>query len=98
VQFFSRKWAKDAGEIVDIHSVDNDDPHDYDVLISDINQKILANELSEVAGVKYHSVATEKDANEVVDVGKGFVFGRNSRLMFPGGCFFSEIRVRHVHT
>ena len=83
VQFFSRKWTKDSGEIVDIHSVDNDDPHGYDVLIPDINQKILANELSEVADVKYHSVATEKDANEVVDVGKGFVFGRNSRLMFP---------------
>jgi hypothetical protein len=52
-------------------------------MITDINQDVLGNELSEIAGVKYLSHATKEDADKFITRGEGFIYGRNNRLMFP---------------
>ena len=50
VLFYTRKWSEEApemGEFVDIHNINSENPHDYDILIQDV----LGNELSEIADV-----------------------------------------------
>lgn len=57
-------------------------PKDFDVLITDVTAKILRDEIAEIAGVPYLKRAT-KDENKKIDIGTGFAYGLNSRIMFP---------------
>ncbi|KAI9767813.1 MAG: hypothetical protein M1840_005494 [Geoglossum simile] len=84
--FFARKsqqQARDRGEFVDIHDIGGPDPHGYDVLITDVDEKTLRSEIAEIVGVPYLGKSTESDANAVVRVGHGYLFGRNIRTIFP---------------
>ena len=57
-------------------------PKDYDVLITDVTARILRDEVAEIAGVPYLKRAT-KDENKKIDIGTGFAYGFNSRIIFP---------------
>ncbi len=84
--FFARKRqeeARDRGEFVDIHDIGGVDPKDFDVLITDIDDEKLRSEIAEVMGIQYLAKATEADANTVVEIGRGYIFGRNIRTIFP---------------
>lgn len=84
--FFARKHqeeARDRGEFVDIHDIGGIDPKDFDVLITDINDEKLRSEIAEVVGIQYLAKATEADANTMVEIGRGYIFGRNVRTIFP---------------
>jgi hypothetical protein len=84
--FFTEKRAKERierGEFVDIHDIGRADPTDYDVLITDVDDSILRSQISELVGVPYLQEATKEEANKVVETGSGFLYGRNSRTIFP---------------
>ena len=84
--FFARKHqeeARDRGEFVDIHDIGGIDPKDFDVLITDIDNKKLRSEVAEVVGIQYLAKATEAEANKVVDIGHAYIFGHNSCTIFP---------------
>ncbi|KAG0131906.1 hypothetical protein HOY82DRAFT_453268, partial [Tuber indicum] len=66
-----------------IHEIGGFNPKDFDVLISDIGASQLKHEIADVAGIPYHSPATEQEANTVVQVGDCFIYGPNLRTMFP---------------
>jgi hypothetical protein len=83
--FYVRKnleEARDRGEFIDIHDVGNVDPKDYDVLITDVNDEKLQSEIAKVMGIPYHTKATEADANKVVKISDGIVYGRMLRMKF----------------
>lgn len=75
--------ARDRGEFVDIHDIGGIDPKDFDVLITDIDEEKLRSEIAEVMGIQFLAKATEEDANTVVEIGHGYIFGRNVRTIFP---------------
>jgi hypothetical protein len=75
--------ARDRGEFIDIHDVGGMNSNDYDVLITDIDNKKMRSEISEAVGIQYLVKATEADANKVVEVGHGYVYGPKFRTIFP---------------
>ena len=75
--------ARDRGEFIDIHDVGGVDPKDYDVLITDIDSKKLRSEIAEVIGIPYLAKASEADANKVVEIGHGIVYGPKFRSILP---------------
>ena len=84
--YFARKRqqdARDRGEFIDIHDVGSADPADYDVLLSDVDDKKLRTQIAELVGMPYHAKATAEDANKVVEIGDCFIYGRNFRTIFP---------------
>jgi hypothetical protein len=84
--FFTEKKAKEAidrGEFIDIHDVGGVEPEDFDVLISDMNHNNLRSDVAELIGMPYLGKATTDEANKVVDVGHGIVYGRKLRPILP---------------
>jgi hypothetical protein len=84
--FFARKRqeeARDRGEFVNIYDIGGIDPKDFDVLITDIDNEKLRFEIAEVIGIQYLAKATKADANTMVEIGRGYIFGRNVRTIFP---------------
>jgi hypothetical protein len=79
----SQQEAIDRGQFVDIHAIDGPDPNSYDVLIKDVDEKILRSDIAKIVGVPYLGEDTESDVNTKVEVGHGFIFGRNLRTIFP---------------
>ena len=65
------------------------DPRGYDVLINDIDHEKLQHEIAEVVGIPYHLPASKEDADKVVNIGEGFIYGKseiyggNPRTIFP---------------
>lgn len=83
--YFTREHqqeAKERGEYVDIHDIGGTDPEDFDVLISDVDEK-LRGEVAETVGIPYHAEATKEDANKVVEIGDCYLYGRKVRTVFP---------------
>lgn len=76
--------AQSRGEYIDIHDVSKD-PNDYDVLISDIDHKVLGMTIAKELGIPCLSKATEADAQQVVQVGEGYIhgFGLKFRAIAP---------------
>jgi hypothetical protein len=84
--FFIRKTKQEAidrGEFIDIHDVGGVDPKDYDVLITDIDSEKLRSKIAEFIGIQYLAKATEADANNVVEVGYGIVYGPKYHTIYP---------------
>ena len=75
--------ARQRGEHFDIHDIGELDPTDYDVLIPDVDSRVLREEISEMVGIKYLAAASSTEANKVVDVADCFLFGRTLRTIFP---------------
>jgi hypothetical protein len=83
--YFTRKRqqeAKERGEFIDIHDIGRD-PSDYDVLITDIKHETLETTIAEELGIPYLSKATEAQAEEVVEVGNGYIHGSKFRVIVP---------------
>ena len=53
------------------------------MLISDVGNRVLREEISEMVGIKYLAAASSAEANKVVDVAGYFLFGRKLRTIFP---------------
>jgi hypothetical protein len=81
--FFENKRAREAierGEFTDIHDAEVVEPKDYDVLMTDITDKILRSEIAKLAGVAYLEKAAKDEINKV-DIGHGFLY--KFRPIFP---------------
>jgi hypothetical protein len=74
--------ARDCGEFIDIRDVGGVDPKDFDVF-TDVNDEKLRSEISEAVGIQYLAKATEADANKVLAIGQGVVYGKKLRTIFP---------------
>lgn len=84
--------AQSRGEYIDIHDISKN-PKDYDVLISDIDHKVLGTTISKDLGIPYLSKATEADAQQVVEVGEGYIHGSTFRAIAPFVvCYKGEAR------
>ena len=73
--YFKRKRDQDAivhGRFLNRYE-DANDPYDYDLWITDVNHKTLETDIAEEIGIPYLSEATEAEANEVVNVGIGYI-------------------------
>lgn len=84
--FFKEKKAKEAkerGEFIDIHDIGGVSPNDYDVFITDIDDRKLRSEVAEVIGIPYLKKTTKVEANSKVDVGHAFVYGHKRHTLFP---------------
>ncbi|CUS07051.1 unnamed protein product [Tuber aestivum] len=77
------KAAKERGEIFDIHDSSGVDPLNFDVLIADVDDKVLRGKISEVVGIPYHSKATIEDAGRKLETGYCYLYGESSRIIFP---------------
>jgi hypothetical protein len=91
VAFFvhkSQQEARDRGEFIDIHDVGGVDPKDFDILITDVNEGKLRSEIAEVVGIQYFAKATKAEANNVVEIGHGIIYGTKLRTIFP--CIVSD--------
>jgi hypothetical protein len=91
--FFTEKKAKEAverGEFVDIHDIGRTDPKDYDVLITDMSERILRDSISKLVGIPYLKKATRDEARQNLETSTGFFYGRNSRIIFPCVVGFEE--------
>lgn len=65
--FVLQSWqkAKNPGEYIDIHELhdlSDLEPNTFGVLITDINDKTLQTEISDVFGIDYLAKASEDDA------------------------------------
>lgn len=58
-------------------------PRDFDVLITDINHDKLRTEVSELIGIPYLQQATEDEANKIVTIADGLIYGNKFRNIFP---------------
>ncbi|KAI9859248.1 MAG: hypothetical protein M1813_007022 [Trichoglossum hirsutum] len=58
------------GQFVDIHAIDGPDPNSYDVLIKDVDEKILRSDIAKIVGVPYLGEDTESDVNTKVEACK----------------------------
>ena len=81
-------WQKatDYKEYVDIHDlsdISDLELSNYDVLITDLNEKTLRSEISKVFGIDYLAKATEDDAKREVDAINGYLYGDGRRPMVP---------------
>src|SRR5271154_6641847 len=86
ISFFGEKREKEAterGEFIDIHDMGGTDTKDYDVLLAGIDNNMLQSEISELVGIPYLKKATKDEADKVATKLHGFVYGQNSRLIFP---------------
>lgn len=84
--YFSEKKEKEAierGDFVDIHDIGSPGSDPFDVLITDVTDDILRTEIAEVVGVPYLGKASLEEADKLMDMGQGFLFGDNSRPIFP---------------
>ena len=94
-------WQKavGSGEYVDIHDLGDISDlklNNYDVLVTDINEKTLRTEISKVFGIDYLGKATEDDAKREVDAINGYLYGDGRRPMVP--CVVSKgNKARWVH-
>jgi hypothetical protein len=84
----SQQEARGRGEFIDIHDVGSIAPKDYDVLIAnmdntDMDYEKLRSKIAEVVGIQYLVKATEADANNVAQIGHGYIYGRKLRTIFP---------------
>jgi len=50
---------------------------------TDVTEKILRSEISELVGIKYLEKATEDEANKKIDICSGFLYGSKYRPIFP---------------
>jgi hypothetical protein len=75
--------ARERGDFADIHDATGVGPGDYDVLITDVTDKKLRTEFSELIGIEYLAKATEAEANKTFDIGKAIIFGPFRRTIFP---------------
>ena len=86
MSFLVKKKAEEAkkrGEFVDVHDIGGVDPESFDVLITDIDKGTLHSDISELVGLPYLKEATEEEANEVVTIAPGFVYGKLVRNILP---------------
>ena len=84
--YFVRKRQQEAlsrGIFVDIHDDIGINPKDYDVVIPDIKHETFETSIAEELGIPYLSKATESQAKEVVQVGRGYIYGEASRGIVP---------------
>jgi hypothetical protein len=84
-QHFSPK-ATDSNGYVDIHDLDNAgdlELNNYDVRITDINERTLRTEISKALGIDYLAKATEADAKREIDAISGYLYGEGHRAMVP---------------
>ena len=82
---YDKKIAKEArasGNFIDIHDAEVVSATDYDVLITDVTDRLLRNEIADLAGIRYLQKATDAD-KEKVNVGCGFLYGSKFRPIFP---------------
>jgi hypothetical protein len=77
------KEAKERNEFIDIHDIGPVDPKDYDVLLTDITDNMLRIDIAEIVGIPYLDKATEGDANKLVEIGHGILYGQRLRTIFP---------------
>jgi hypothetical protein len=86
LSYITKKRAREAierKEFIDIHDIGPVDPKDYDVLLTDINDNILRADVAELVGIPYLEKATKDDANNVVTIGHGIIYGKTLRTIFP---------------
>lgn len=85
----SLQEAKERGDFkvwddfVDIHDAPDMKPEDFDVFITDITDRKLRTELSDIMGVKYLAKASEADANNALNIGEAIIYGSCNRTIFP---------------
>ena len=77
------KEAKERGEFIDIHDVGGVNPEDYDVLLTDMDDGKLRSEVAELIGVPYLKKTTKDKANNKLEIGRGVIYGRRYRILFP---------------
>ena len=71
---------------VDIHElrdISDLEPNNFDILMTDVNEKTLQTEISRVFGIDYLAEATEDDAMREVDAIDGYLYGDGRRAMVP---------------
>lgn len=81
--YFNRDVAKRQrdGDFVDIHDGIPIGVEDYDFLITDIGQKELSHEISQIFGIRYLSDVDRADFARVVQRVSGMIWGRNRRCL-----------------
>lgn len=88
-EYFAKKCQQDSIDsegFIDIHDGKPSHltpPADYDVLISDITHKTLDTTIAEELGIPYLEGATKADAEEMVRIADGYIFGPNDRTIIP---------------
>jgi hypothetical protein len=63
VSYYAEMAAKEAierGQFVDIHDAVDDQPEDYDILLTDLDQVTLHTDVSKVIGIPYLKEATKE--------------------------------------
>ena len=76
----------DSSQYIDIHDlrdISDIGLDNYDVLISDIDEKVLRNEVSRLFGIDYLAKATEDDAKRDINAVNGYLYGQARRLIVP---------------
>lgn len=82
--YFVGKCQQEAltrGKFV-IHDIGRN-PKDYDVLIPDTKHETFETSIAEELDIPYLSKATESQDKEVVQVGRGYIYGKTSRGIVP---------------
>lgn len=82
LQRFSHLWNADD-HFIDIHEIGGASPNDFNVLITDIDDRTLRSEAAELIGILYLKKTTKVEANNKVDVSHGFIYGDKLRTLFP---------------
>jgi hypothetical protein len=59
---------------VDVHDLGAED---FDVLLTDITDKVLRGPIAQIAGIPYLKKATREEADRKPDVSRGFLYGFN---------------------
>jgi hypothetical protein len=78
--------ARDSSDFVDIHDIrdiSDLELNKYDVLITDIDEKTLRGEISQLFGIEYLAKATEEDARRDIDTINGYLYGEWRRAIVP---------------
>jgi hypothetical protein len=86
IGYFSQKKAEEnisRGIFVGIHEIATNNPNEYNVLISDIDNKVLENEISDIVGIQYLKEATNAEADKVLTSIPGFVYGKGYCMILP---------------
>ena len=81
LELFNKKKSGEAserGEFDDIHDISNIEPNNFDVVITDVSDKTLQTDIAELVGISYL-----QEANKRLDFASGFLYGINSRPIFP---------------
>jgi hypothetical protein len=73
----------------DIHDVD---ARDIDVLLTDVTDRILRSEITDIVGIPYLEKASKDQTDKVVETCEGFIYGRHRTILPCVVCLEDQAR------